>query len=387
MGIVLVMALFLPSVLAVGVAPASSEHRSLIDNTFEYRFKVLNPDGEPAVATLSVEGNLAPYIALSEQQVQFRKGETEHWVTAGLTVSEQLQPGLHESRILVSSAPTLTGTFTATLQVPYRLSLFVDYPDFYVKADVLIPGFEVGKEGVFELQARNKGKNPVDAGIDAEVRVPGTTAAEALPSPGLSLAVGQYSTISLPWTPEWPGDYEFNAEISYASRTTNLSSPFMVGTPLLTPESAEIRRVALGEVLPITLGITSNWNVPIEAVHAWVEVWQNETLLLQTRTVSEDIPPRGQIGLPIYIETAGLEYGTYRMEMDLVSDRTRSHYAFELALSPKEIALTPTGFVITVKQITLSERLGQQWAFALAAVVLVAFVVFGSVMKRRTRKD
>ena len=387
MGIVLALALLLPGVLAIGIAPASSEHNSFVDNTILVRLKVLNPAGQQMGALLSAEGELAQYMNFPEQVVVFEKGEGEHWVTIELEVPDDLEPGQYESRILVTSAPIGTGTFSARLQVVHRLSLFVDYPEFYIKADVVVPDFKVGEEGVFELFLRNKGEHSVEASIDAWVGIPGTPTAERLPRSAVSLPVGAHSTIRLPWTPEWFGEYVFAATVSYANTSRNISQPFEIGTPLLTPESAVVRPVPLGEVLPITLGITSNWNVPIEAVHAWVQLRQNDTMLLETRTVSEDIAPRGMVELPIYIETASLDYGTYILEMDLVSDRTRDTYFFELELAPKGVTLTPTGFVITLKQETLSERLGKPSAFAAVVVILLAVVLFGYVMKRRKSKD
>ncbi len=383
MCMLLFAALLLPMAGAIGIAPSRSEHIVSHGATLDIRFKVLNEGGSPLKAVLSADGPLAEHITFAKSTVSFRQGETEKWVSAGLVVPPALEPGSHESRIIVRAAPVGEGTFSVSLGVGHTLTVFVEYPDEYLEYDHQIYDLNPGKKGLLELWLTNRGALPVDAEVEMQAGLlDGGQIGDSFSQSALVPVRGEHRAQFF-WAPPSFGDYLLEGSVSYAETTDTFSIPFRVGKPRLVPVSVELREVPLGEILPLTLNVISNWNLEMEGAYAEVWLLDGERTILETLSQSEDIRPAREVEFPIYIDTTGLAYGLYTLKLELVSAISRDSYTLELVLLEKGITLTPTGFTATVE----SRASGMQWQFYvfLLGLFMTLGVTILALSRRRRR--
>ncbi len=383
MGFVLALCLLLPGAWAIGVAPSSSEHVAVAGDNVSFRIKVLNEGGAPVLAALSPEGVLAPHLALSEGSVRFRSGETERWVSGTLTLPEDMPLGRYESLIVVGTLPFDAGTFDVSIEVAHRLSLAVIVPFISLEAVPGVPPLIPGEEANLSLTLINRGTLPAVADVEALVRVPGSPHGERLTSGAVELPRGSTQTLAFPWTPPSPGEFLLETRLTAGDYTANLSVPFAVGRPHLIPVSASAGKAGPGGVLPLAFAVRSDWNVPLPSAHAEARLIRDGAVVKEMLSVTTAVPARSSVEMPLYLETAGLAYGDYQLELVLVSDAGKDTYPYTLTLGPGKASLMPTGLASGTAP--KADRLKLLALSAWAALVSLAALTALSIIRKRAR--
>ncbi|MBS3164822.1 hypothetical protein J4439_05315 [Candidatus Woesearchaeota archaeon] len=349
--LLLVMLLSLPGALAYGIAPGSSEYVVAPGQRLDVRLKLLNPEGTAVAARFSAEGELAPSLLFNVSDAHLGEGERERWIQAGLELPEGLDPGPHVVLIVSRFLPSGSGTVAASLEVVHRMTVIVQYPYPYLRATLTPSAHFPGIRGELELLMENLGNATLPFDAHALIADLGDNRTESHRVSGDISALGSQS-LRLPWAPSRQGDYLLSGRFSYLGRQLDLTEPVEAGSPQLNLSWVEYRRPSNG-IVPLRLGVVSNWNVPLERVHASL----TGDGIPGSLSADEDIHPGEVHPLLLYVETSGLALGEYPLSILLASERASASYDFSLTLDEDAVRLAPTGAAVHVRYRTLSSGL------------------------------
>jgi len=125
----------------LGVAPANSDIAYEPSLTQTRSFLIYNTDQVSFEAKLTLEGALAQYITLQEDQIHLNATEESHRIEYTITLPEIIEPGDYQSKIRVREVSTpASGRVSASLSVSHQLSMHVPPSGKYPKVEIQTEG-------------------------------------------------------------------------------------------------------------------------------------------------------------------------------------------------------------------------------------------------------
>ena len=367
---------------ALGVIPSSHHVDYGPGEDYTYRLKIVNNGGEAARVTLEAEGDLEPYLSLSQEELSFRQGETEKFVTITLSQpSSSARRGEVTGRVIVREQAAAGGQIGATVAVASKLTLLIPYEGAYAESKLYVGKFTPGQRGNFVVEVKNKGDEDVtDAQVFLKVRR-ATTGKEvaSLTSDTRRVAAGGLKHFSLPWEADVPpGNYKAAATTVYADESAEEEKTFRVGEAAVTVDDITVKDFSLGGIAKFDILLRNEWGGPLEGVYATIHVRDDDSSYASSTTQSVDLKPLQAKRVNAYWDTENVVPGKYEMDVTTFYKDKTTKKTIPITVKQDDIKTGATG------QVTASED-GEDAAIYLLVVLVLVVLVTNILLFRKLK--
>jgi len=228
------------------VYPKRNVIRFTPDYQQKYELTILNTEKRNFDATAYVEGNLSPYVSLSDSLIHFA-GEPSKIITYELSLPENYSSGNYEGNIVIRYLPL--GTFKGeTPKTVHTIELMVPYPEVTASADLEITNIN-SKEIMIVVPVTNLGTQDFMTNALFDI-YNDTTKMKSIETESIPVLAGTKKELSVPFESSF-GNYHIAAKIYYGNKTMKLEKDFA-----LDQESVSISDVKTGQSSSATRGVS-----------------------------------------------------------------------------------------------------------------------------------
>jgi len=322
---ILVFILLIMNVFGLGVGPgkATIDYEPGKSQTID--IEVFNNDGKDFNAVILVEGNLAPYIKTSENELKFTKDDKMKRFTYTITMPDTIEkPGLHTAHIKIKAIEAAKEgeiKIQTNLAVVTKLFMFVPYPGIYAEAqirsnnvkqgdniEIFISVFNLGEEDLNSVNARIDIFDP--DGVLAN-RV--TTGTKAIPAKKQGELVVSMTSDGI-----LPGDYYVNATVFYDGNEIPLHSQFSVQAFLIKLLSLGVEDYTFGEIIRFSILAQNIGNRLVEDFYSRLVLKNPKGLIVANlQSYQIDIDKQETKETYAYWDTKEIELGKYYGKLSL----------------------------------------------------------------------
>lgn len=374
------------NVLALGVAPSSTELVFSPNSEHVVDLAILNNDQRDITVVIYAEGELAEYVFISEPLIDISssqaKRKTQYTINMPASIEKQ---GLHETNIVVREIPrTAEGetAVSASLAIISKIKLFVPYTGKYAEIKLMAPHFELNKENNFAVEVNNLGTEKILTGyVVIDIYGPLNNKIKTLISKEFSLDSKQKTVVIVPWTPDiGSGQYIAEATLVYDELNIKDSKAFTLGELSVSIESISVENFRLGGIAKFDILVANNWNTPIPDVYAETTIKDKEGAeYLRFKTASIDVPAFGREKLEAYWDTERIVPDDYKLDIILNYLAKTSRKLFDIKVEQNRILISAAA-VAPGAQATIMR------VVYILIILVVILIIINALMFLRSRK-
>lgn len=312
-----------PSLLAIGISPASTAIAFEPNLHKEFTIYLINSAEKPLNATLQLGGDLAPYLKAEDGffVISPQSNKAYHIVMDLPTLIKK--PGNHIISINALQGPLNTGKeikgIGAVVSVQGIIVVEVPYPGKYAEAELEITDVNEGESSAAIIRLVNYGLDDIrQAKATLDVYTGDGTLIDTLTSPTISVPSRQSDTftLSLDSSKYGPGIFPVTSFVEYdLLRTDPISKELRIGT-LFANITNYTQEFFTNKIALFDTHIQNRWNDKLENVYAEIKFFKNGAPLDQIlRTPSFEIQPWQQVTASAFFDTTNLEPGNYEAEI------------------------------------------------------------------------
>ncbi|MEK6899993.1 MAG: CARDB domain-containing protein [Nanoarchaeota archaeon] len=314
-GIGLLVLLFSPLSLALGIQPAKTTIIASETASYQGHFMVVNNEAKKMAVHIRPEGVMAQYIKVFPEEITFRSDDPVALVEVKVELPEFLPPGVTNHYIVVEEDSDNYGeAMSSKLLLRHKITIQGEYPDKYVEVKINVHDqgnelrlvSEVQNLGKLDLQEVKttfylNDKEQKEQTLETEVNnlaAKETTLLEA--------KIGR-SLFDL-------GEYTISAVTKYDDLEVERVQQFQIGQP-----EVEVTYFSpyfiVDQVNRYTMGMLNKWNKQVKNVFVDVTVKKDDKLVEQFRTKSVDINALMSKQIEDYLDARDKQPGRYSFEM------------------------------------------------------------------------
>lgn len=306
--IIILLTLFLPFTLAIGISPPQHEINFEPGKTVSFSHIIINNRDIPMKALINISGGLAPYIELEKNEIAIGAQSTST-VNYKIRMPSKLTPGWNYADIRVlDNSRRGSGMFSIAVAVVGRLKVFSPYPELYAVGNLYVPNINEGDDLYYNVTIYNQGeKNITDASLQLSFLFLNGNVIKKIDFDKISISsMESYSVADyLPAEDFKKGVYIANADFDYGNKNNpvNLNSTFFVGSYDIEITNHS-NTIYAGQITPFKVDIRSNWNGPISNVYSTLRIKGISYNSLET-----GLSPFGTATLTSYIDDTSFAVG------------------------------------------------------------------------------
>lgn len=320
----LVLAVLVNTADAIGMSPAQKYIDYNPGSSETNMIRIFNEEGEEAEIMLHVEGDIAEYIELETNLVEFEEGQDKAEIRYKVNMPDEIEKGgIHEGRITAFRIPEKSKGgevgVEAVVSVSSIVKLRVPFPDEYVEANLYVENAEPGESVGFLIPIFSYGREDVD--VHAKIEIYGATYEKIgeVHTDTLNLKKGEEGQLAAGWKADVnQGSYKAVVTVYYSDQTIKMEKIFDVGSKYIDILGIEVEDFALGSIAQFDIMIENLWGQEIKDVYADVIFKDQEgTEYGRFKTSEEDIGGGETLTLEAYWNTQGIEIGEYYLDITL----------------------------------------------------------------------
>ncbi len=391
---VMILILFiLPCVMGIGITPARTTVNFEPGLDKSVSISVVNSEGKDMNLVVSVQGELAEYVTLSETSFSMPASQNLKELSYSVKLPSGLTPGLHTAEIMILQLPESKDLdenyIEATLAVVTQLHVHVSYPGKYAEADLSVFNLDDGNiqfvipiisRGEFDL-VNVKASIDIFTSLNEKVTTINTNEIKVL-SGERKEVTASWDTSSIP-----AGPYRAVATLIYDEQVLKLERNFNVGEKRLSIESVEVNDFTLGDIAKFEVLVENEWvdGVNDAYVHMFVRNEKGE-LMVDFKSPTYDIEPLDKTLMIAFWDTKGVRVGTYDSSLLLHYDALVDERDLKLEVDKNSINVVGLGYVISERgSVFEGDRL---LTFLVIGVILLILINIGWFLffRRRMKK-
>ena len=355
---IVVIILLSQNILALGVTPA----RKLVDFepglTQTVEFSIVNSENKDMAVSISVSGELADSVELSDEYLEFASTEREKSIQYTFTLPQKMAPGTRKTEIVVreiSSPKESSGTvLTARVAVAHQLRVQVPYEGKYAEIDLKIA--ETGRTDVvnFIIPVSSLGKENID-GARGKIDIYGSDNKKVITiwSDEQGVSPGEKAELTAAWSENVElGKYYAKAIVFYDKESTGeVERAFTVGEVDLEILEIRVNRdFKLGDIAKFNIFLENKWDEELEEVYAEMILYTlNDEEVVSSKGATESIEAFGKEDVVVYWDTVGVREGNYKTNLILYYDLNIKEEELDTKISSDSIEFSKfTGAVVGV---------------------------------------
>ncbi len=354
----------LPFAEALQVSPASY---TVIDTQMDhsYAVQVTNDQTYPVRVTFQAEDD-AVQLRLPAQ-LELSAGETRS-VVFGVQAA-QVEPGYHETRVLIESRAEGEATVRASAAVAHVVRVRIPLEGTHLEASLHFSAASVGEPILFTVPLENIGTQRVDV---AHVTL--TINGELLEAPAMSLLPGERKNIVVSWTPPEARTYPLLVQVEYGEQSISLDSEVVVGHLSARIVGAKPGAFALGELFGITVLVNNEWGAVLP-VHVVAKIAQG-SIIHSGESTTVLAPAASTVQIPVYLASNDLKPGLANISLEAHYGQRVSTEEYEAVVSISSIKLLGEG-VESESETSWNLQVSRTYiALVLALIVVAACAIY-----------
>ena len=367
------------TVSALGIAPALKEIY-LGQKQFSYPIKIINNEKQETTYNIKKTGDLAEYITLSHENINFSKGETSKTITVKVNIPEnkEFSGGKHTTRIIITRQNEAEQGIAVNLGVASKLILHAPYGDVDLKLQMIAPDFLQGKNSAFAIEATNLGtKTAKDCTGMIEIIGPTNLVIDTLYYEQKNILSQVTESFIFPWNAKTEnGEYLAKGLIRCGTITKEIEKTFDVGTPDISIQKILIENFEKDSINELKMVVKNNWNHKMDNVYSIITVLQNNKVIETQTTPSIHMNGGESKIIPFYLDTRDIQPGEYETAIEL-------HFNDEEKTDVYKITITDNDFVIhglTGNLIKETKTEGDSSTSILIIIILLLVLVNGLII-------
>ena len=362
--IILVFLALISIAHAIGISPAKKVVIFIPNKEETIVFNIVNNENRNIKVKIDADGPLENYIEIPNDTIAINGDERSKQLNLRLKLPETIEPGLHESKVIVReiSYSNEEGTFISTMPlIKAKLQLRVPYPGKYIESKLIIS--ESDRKVRFTMQVFNYGTESIS---DAKALIKifeNEKLIKQLETKSASIGKNSQALLDASWQAENIGSYYAVAEISYDSKKVELKEEFIVGTPFINVTRIIADNFKLGSIAKFDIYLKSNWNSKMENVYANALIYGESKTYLSSKTNQLVLLPEGEQPVNLFWDTEEADIGEYGLNLTVVSKLGENRHSIKLmvnkdsistSLAPRRIAIKKYIIILIVAIIVLS---------------------------------
>lgn len=378
---VLIFMLIIPCVMGLGITPARTTVNFEPNLEKEVSFSVINSEAKDLNLVVSVQGELAEYVSLSETSFSMSSTQDSKEVLYNVNLPSELSPGLHTAEIMVLQSPEskdLSETYIeATLAVITQLYIYVPYPGKYAEADLSVFNLDDGNvqfvipvisRGEFDLTSV-KANIDIFTSLNEKVATINTNEIEIL-SKERKEVTALWDTTNIN-----AGPYRVVATLIYDEQTLKLERNFNVGKKRLSIESIEVNDFTLGDIAKFEILVKNEWGENMSDVYVQMLVRNNGEFIGDFKSPNYEIESLDKILMTAFWDTKGVKAGTYDSSLLLHYDLLIDEQDLQLEVNENSINIIGLGYVISERGSVFDEN--RLLTYLIIGVILLILINIG----------
>ena len=396
----LILLQIIPLTSAIGVTPGRTilEFSPGLEQTIP--LTIVNTKESAIDAVLYPEGELAQYIEVIPENIQFAAGEREKQVTYSIKLPTTIgDPGMHKGRIIareLGSTQTKEDTITigALAAVASAVDVRVPYPGKFVQTDLFVPETKANEAVKFLLQTRNLGTDDIK-NAKATIHIEDNAGNEIamVETETKSINAGQRIELLTSWAPDIAyGRYKAKIIMEYDGEEQWYERGFQIGEFMLEPIAVSVNNFRLGDVAKLNILVKSRVDRTIPSVVAEMLLDNRKGENVATITsAGEEVLGGKMKELLAYWDTEEVAQGTYEGKLILQAENVSAEQRVRTTVTENTFVtefVDITGRTISETKVTLNPVLvGKQGMFILIVLIIVVGNIIGWTIYRKKRKN
>lgn len=357
---IMIAAMLVPVVSAIGVAPARRTIDFMPNAEHDLGFDIINDQGRDMKVMLQIEGDAdGTDIFLKKDVIELKASESRVHVDYKAKLPEMFKsPGTKE--IKISIIPMIDDKSDQPLQINTMVGvatqLMIKVPDAgkYLAAT----GIEVENHDTattFMIPVSNIGTEKITS-VKANIIINGPSGEEVgvLRTQDISIDAKGSAVLKAIWNGDRPkGRYNAKADVIYDGKVIPLERSFNIGEVAIEILGITAKNFQLGQIAKIELWLKSNWNELLNIYGEMIVKKPNMDIAADIKTASADLEAGKEGSLTAYWDTDGIEEGKYYATLRIYHGKDEYiEKQFEAVLSLNSISFSPlgmTGEVVAVQ--------------------------------------
>jgi hypothetical protein len=349
----LLIVLLASHVLALGVTPGKRIFEYEVGSEKSGEFSVFNSDKEDVKLIIVVEGELAEYISVSEDEFSMSASEESRSLSYAFEIPRGLKPGNHLTDIKVLQLPDDEGEeevfIGAIVGVVTQVNLFVPFPGKFIEAKVNVLDEE--EEISFVIPVFGRGEQDIES-IRAKIDIHGLLNEKiaSLETNEAELKSGERKDLSVVWDVSEvdPGPYLAVAQIDYDGGNLVINREFTVGKKVLNLVGIGVENFVLGEIAKLDMIVESGWKETLNDVYAEMIVYDDfGEELSNIKSANYEVPPGKNTLMEAFWDTEGIVEGIYDVSLSFFYEDEVDQYDLGVDVRQFDIKFIGTGYVIS----------------------------------------
>lgn len=388
--IILSTIFFLNLISAFGITPGRTTINFEPGLEKEIEITITNSENEDMTVVLYVKGELAKYVNLNKEYIDFASNEKSKTFKYTIKLPESVsEKGLKTSKIVALKAPKGTSesgaVVGATVAVASQLYLNIPYEGKAIDAQLDIIEPDAGGEAVFLIPVINRGEENIDE-LYADIEIySNNELIDTISTTKYSLEKEKRIELSGKWTPSNIGEYKAKAIIKYDENEEIIEKNFFVGEAELEIELITVKDFELGEIAKFNILVNNHGSETYENVYVNMKISgeQGETIA-NFKTPNYEVLPNAKTEMNSYWDTEDVEKGLYDGILTLkYRDQKREK---SVKVKVEQYSLEVLG--LTGKVIVSSESSSNTGRILIVFLIILAIVnaVWFILWKQKKRK-
>ena len=336
-------------------------------------FYIINNENKDMPVNIYVKGDLSDYIMLEKTQTFLNSYEPTQSFTCKLELPEKIdKPGTHDIRIGVveASPPELEGgaTVGAIAGVESQLWVMVPYPGYYAEVSLDVTDVAIGEPVKFTISVSNLGTKNFTAKGEIEIYDSWGNRLTTVDAGERHIKAGETGLLTVQWLAQdaTAGKYTARAKVLYNGNTVVAEKEFKIGTLAINILDVPAVYIHSDQIAKFQIKVESLWNERIDNIYAELKIMQNGAVLGRAKSETFSLGAWEIKTLDVFLDSTGIEPGTYDIEIIL-------YYAGTITTERFEDRLNVSAVQINV------------YILIMAAIVAAAIVMAAILLKKKKR--
>ncbi|MEI6058570.1 MAG: hypothetical protein WCP89_02255 [archaeon] len=365
------MSLMVPSVCALGVTPGRNTLDFSPNLEREFTASILNTESKAFSVVLSVEGDLASYVSVSEDKINFLADEKSKNIVYSLKLPKGLSPGLHKADIAITDVPSGSlgsgVSITTTVSVITQLYVYVPYPGKYLegRGDIV----NKGTSAVFYIPVISRGEEKIDEAYCTIGIYNGETKLGTVESNRISIEKGERKELNAEWIGE-PGKYKAVISLIYDGKIETIEKEFNLGLENVDVLGVSVNEFKLGDVAKIKILVQNKESGEITSAEASMKIYGSDTneKVADIKSEKYNIPAKSNKELNMYWDTEKVDLGQYGSNLKINYEDKFIEKNLKIDVKEDSMTFTGVGFVV-------ASGTGGKMSLVTILVIVIGFLV------------
>ncbi len=342
----------IPNISAIGISPGRTSIDFSPNLEKEVLFSVSNTENKDMDVAFTIEGELAEYIALTNEVVNFNSSESSKEFRYKLNLPASLSPGLHKAYIIVVELPEgvedVELIVKATVSVVTQVYVYVPYPGKYIEVSLDIVSKEESNLINFYIPLISRGEEKINS-VKGIINIyKGDEKVASLDTNELSLEMNDKKELSAVWDPDvFSGEYKAVASVNYDGDIKETEKKFNVGDESLEVLGVSVNNFKLGDVARIKILVQSRLLEGVKKSFANLKVYDSELQKIEDlKSESYEILPNSNKEMIVYWDTEKLDKGEYGSDLKVYYGENFIAKKLKIQVVDDSMVFTGVGFVI-----------------------------------------